>query len=184
MLYKLWLRILGMYSVFTLKQPNRIKANIYGLLSLTVMKDGRLDIQTGTIISNHMFALLGGVKTKLYVGRHAKLMIGKNIQMTNTSIVCLKSITIGDNVLIGAEVLIMDSDFHELNYAIRKDQKDVGVNKKIEIDSGVFIGARSIILKGVHIGEGSVIASGSVVTKNVPSAQIWGGSPAKFIRNV
>lgn len=52
------------------------------------------------------------------------------------------------------------------------------------ICDNVFIGAKCIILKGVTIGENSVIGAGSVVTKNVPANQIWAGNPAKFIKNV
>ena len=54
--------------------------------------------------------------------------------------------------------------------------------KPVVIGNDVFIGAKSIILKGVTIGENSVIGAGSVVTKSVPANQIWAGNPAKFIR--
>ena len=52
------------------------------------------------------------------------------------------------------------------------------------IENNVFIGANSMILKGVKIGDRSIIGAGSVVTKNVPSDQIWAGNPAKFIREI
>ncbi|MNL65825.1 2,3,4,5-tetrahydropyridine-2,6-dicarboxylate N-acetyltransferase [compost metagenome] len=52
----------------------------------------------------------------------------------------------------------------------------------IIIEQDVFIGANSIILKGVTIGARSIIGAGSIVTKNVPADEIWGGNPAKFIR--
>jgi len=52
------------------------------------------------------------------------------------------------------------------------------------IEDNVFIGANCIILKGVKIGDRSIIGAGSVVTKNVPSDQIWAGNPAKFIREI
>jgi acetyltransferase-like isoleucine patch superfamily enzyme len=48
----------------------------------------------------------------------------------------------------------------------------------------VFIGARCIILKGVTIGEKSIVAAGSVVTKNIPEGEVWGGNPAKFIKKI
>ena len=56
--------------------------------------------------------------------------------------------------------------------------------KPVHIKENVFIGAHSIILKGVVIGENSIIGAGSVVTKSIPSNQIWAGNPAKYIRNV
>ena len=56
--------------------------------------------------------------------------------------------------------------------------------KPILIKEGAFIGAQSIILKGVTIGKHSVVGAGSVVTKDIPDGEIWGGNPAVFIRKV
>ena len=52
----------------------------------------------------------------------------------------------------------------------------------MHIGSDCWIGVGSTILKGVNIGDGSVIAAGSIVTKSIPSFEIWGGNPAKFIK--
>ncbi|WP_212635306.1 acyltransferase [Pseudozobellia thermophila] len=52
------------------------------------------------------------------------------------------------------------------------------------IKDRAFIGAYSIILKGVTIGENAIVGAGSVVTKSVPDNQIWAGNPAKFIRSI
>jgi len=54
----------------------------------------------------------------------------------------------------------------------------------ILLSKGCFIGANSTILKGVTVGEYSIIAAGSVLTKSVPANEIWGGNPAKFIKKV
>lgn len=56
------------------------------------------------------------------------------------------------------------------------------LSKPIVIEDDVFIGAHSIILKGVNIGQGAIIAAGSVVTKSIPAYETWGGNPAKKIR--
>ncbi|WP_262710533.1 acyltransferase [Dinghuibacter silviterrae] len=53
----------------------------------------------------------------------------------------------------------------------------------VKIGDNVFIGMDSIILKGVTIGSNVVVAAGSVVARDIPDNQIWGGNPAKFIRN-
>ncbi len=109
------------------------------------------------------------------------IRIGNNTHINNsaTLIADKTSIAIGDNVLIGTEFCAYDSDFHELS-----PKKRLSGNHDclpIIISNNVFIGSRVTILKGVSIGENSVIAYGSVVTSNVPPNQIWGGIPAKLI---
>jgi len=113
----------------------------------------------------------------------AKLTIGNNVGISNSALVCHKSITIGDNVLIGGSVKIYDTDFHSLDYSLRgKKGMDKGNSKPVTIKNDAFIGAHSIILKGVTIGERSVIGAGSVVTKDVGNDEIWAGNPAKKVR--
>lgn len=81
--------------------------------------------------------------------------------------------------------MICDTDFHSIEYAYRIEKPDSHVKTApIFIGEGAFIGARSIILKGVNIGKHSVIGAGSVVTKNVPDNEIWAGNPARFIREL
>lgn len=122
-----------------------------------------------------------------FIGNNATLIIGDNVGMSQTAIVCHKKITLGNNIKIGGGVCIYDTDFHSLDFKKRAipelDKKDTVVKEVIIMDN-VFIGAHSIILKGVTIGENSIIGAGSVVTKNVPSNEIWAGNPAKFIKNI
>lgn len=116
----------------------------------------------------------------------AEIRIGKNVGISQSALVSHCSIVIGDNVDIVGGTLIFTSDFHSLDYKIRmsKDDQKCKVNSPVIIEDNVFIGARSIILKGVTIGRNSIVGAGSVVTKSIPSNQIWGGNPAKFIRNL
>lgn len=84
-------------------------------------------------------------------------------------------------------VKVFDTDFHSLDYLVRLDfEKDMQIKKmaKVTIEHDVFIGAGTIILKGVTIGACSVIGAGSVVTKDIPANQIWAGNPAKYIRDL
>lgn len=81
----------------------------------------------------------------------------------------------------------MDSNFHSNNWKDRLDRaKDIANHKNAPVVIGdvVFIGAQSIICKGVTIGDHSMVAAGSVVTSNIPANQIWGGNPVEFIRKV
>ena len=125
-------------------------------------------------------------KCTLFVDRNAILTIGNHVGISQTALICHKSITIGNYVKIGGGVCIYDTDFHSLDPEIRKNKDDLKrrIEKPVVIKDNVFIGAHSIILKGVTIGENSIIGAGSVVTKSVPANQIWAGNPAKFIRNI
>lgn len=113
---------------------------------------------------------------RLEIGPRATLLIGNGTYLNrNTLIVCEDRVDIGENCKIAWDVIIMDSDLHPI------DDKTPILNKPVRIEDHVWIGCRSIILKGVTVGYGAVIAAGSVVTKNIPPRTVWGGSPAKLI---
>lgn len=127
---------------------------------------------------------IGGNEKTIFVANNQGIIkIGNNVGISNSAIVSMESIIIEDNVYIGGNTKIYDTDFHWLNLKDRLE-KPGGVCKAVRICNGAFIGAHCIILKGVTIGEGAVIGAGSVVTKNVPANQIWAGNPAKYIRNL
>lgn len=124
---------------------------------------------------------------KLLVLKDAVLTIGDNSGMNGAMIYCSKSITIGDNVKIGGGTRISDSNHHSLDYLLRRDAKKDAANamsSPVTIGNDVFIGANCYIGKGVTIGDRAIIAAGSVVIKSVPSDEIWGGNPAKFIKQI
>ena len=158
---------------------------IYGIISRSGR--GKLEIQHGVRINSDSTTNPVGMsrKTMIYISNGAFVKIGKNVGISTSLIYAHKYITIEDNVLIGGGCQIMDTDFHSIKFEDRILNGDNAVNSKpITIKEGAFIGTSSIILKGVIIGEKSVIAAGSVVTKSVPPDQVWGGNPAKFIKNI
>lgn len=119
------------------------------------------------------------------VGPKGNLFIGNHVGMSSTSVWCNNSIAIEDDVMIGARCLICDTDCHSMDPTIRHNPKMDACNAKdapIVIKKNAFIGACSIIFKGVTIGESSVICVGSVVTTSIPDNEIWAGNPAKFIK--
>lgn len=123
--------------------------------------------------------------TVLYAFPGGKITFGNNCGISNSTFVSRESITIEDDVFIGGDCKIYDSDFHSLNYAERISGHDTNMlSKPVVIKKGAFIGADSIILKGVVIGEKSIIGAGSVVTKNVPDGEIWAGNPARFLKKI
>lgn len=125
-------------------------------------------------------------KCTFFVDKGAKLIIGNNVGISQSALICHCNITIEDNVKIGGGVKIFDTDFHSLDASTRNTKNDLmhKVKSPVLIKESAFIGAYSIILKGVTIGQNSIIGAGSLITKSVPDNQIWAGNPAKFIRNI
>jgi acetyltransferase-like isoleucine patch superfamily enzyme len=114
----------------------------------------------------------------------ACIKIGKNTGVSGASIASMKYIEIGEDCLIGANVIIVDNDFHPVNPKNRRFSKDNIGCKEVIIKNNVFIGANSMVLKGVTIGENSVIAAGSIVTKDVEANAVYGGNPCVKIRKL
>lgn len=110
----------------------------------------------------------------------ANIKIGKDVFINKScTFVDLGGIDIADKVLIGPDVKILSVN-HPLDPGSRR-----GVElKKVTIEKNVWIGASSVICPGVTVGENSVIAAGSVVTKNVPANSVYAGVPAKFIKAI
>lgn len=121
-----------------------------------------------------------------WVGENASIIIGKNVGISQTALISHCDITIGNNVKIGGGTCVYTTDFHSLDASIRSGEDDIKYRRSdpVEIKDNVFIGAKCIILKGVTIGENSIVGAGSVVTKSIPANQIWGGNPAKYIKDI
>jgi acetyltransferase-like isoleucine patch superfamily enzyme len=124
---------------------------------------------------------------------NAKISIGRR-SFVNGSIIAAGYVEIGDDVMISWGVTISDHNSHALAFSQRsQDVTDWRIGKKdwhnvkispVKICDKAWIGFNSIILKGVTIGEGSIIGAGSVVTKNVPPWTIVAGNPARVIREI
>lgn len=120
------------------------------------------------------------------IKNEGKVKIGNNVGINSSGIFCDNSITIGDNVHIGGGCQIFDTNFHNMNYIERRDPdlNNISLTAPVVIEEDVFIGSSCIVGKGVTIGARSIVAAGSVVIKSIPSDELWGGNPAKFIKKI
>lgn len=110
----------------------------------------------------------------LGVAEGARLHLGSGFLNTGSLLVCTTEISIGEMCLFGEQVIIRDDDSHEIDHRLRR--------APITIGDRVWVGMRAMILKGVTIGDGAVVAAGSVVTRDVPAGVLVGGVPARIIR--
>ncbi|MCF8256980.1 MAG: CatB-related O-acetyltransferase [Flavobacteriales bacterium] len=92
------------------------------------------------------------------------------------------NLVLGDNVMMGPEVVIFGSNHNMERLDVPMRLQGYKNYPPVTIGNDVWIGQRAIILPGVNIGDGSVVAAGAVVTKNVPSFAVVGGNPARVIK--
>lgn len=113
--------------------------------------------------------------------RGAVIRVGNDCGATGAVLVADERIDVGDRVLLGANVLITDTDFHPLDPAVRRESPQAGARAPVVIEDDVFIGTQAVILKGVHIGRGAVVGAGAVVTRAVPAGAVVAGNPARIV---
>jgi acetyltransferase-like isoleucine patch superfamily enzyme len=109
----------------------------------------------------------------------AVLEIGDRFAMTGGTVCAAERITIGQDVTVGANTIIIDSDFHPLDPEQRRWHPQQASTAPVLIQDGVFIGVQCLILKGITLGQGCVVGAGSVVTQDVPAGMIVAGNPAQ-----
>lgn len=134
---------------------------------LEMYKSSEINVKNGFVIKSG---------AHLVIAEGASLNLGSGYINRNVKIRCFDKIEIGDNVAISENVTIWDSDAHQINSTGSKTQPVI-------IGNHVWIGTNVIILKGVNIGDGAVIAAGSVVNKSIPAYCLAAGVPAKVIKN-
>ena len=160
---------------------------VYEKTMIRIHKSAKVKIGTNfSFVNNGEYnPLCPGVEGSIFAEPNSELVIGDNVGMSSCHIWCANRIIIGSNVKIGADSIIMDNDCHSLDYVKRRkpesDQCDI-ISAPITIDDDVLVGARSIIMKGVKIGKGSIIGIGSVVTKDVPPHSVAAGNPCRIIK--
>lgn len=136
------------------------------------------------------------IKGKLYSYGEGKITIGNNCFMNASSYIgAMESVSIGNDVIIATNVRIFDNNNHPTSPKARREMSHsdfygdlwswkYAEHKPVVIGDNVWIGEYSAILKGVTIGKGSIVASHSVVTKDVPEYTIVAGNPARVVKRL
>ena len=172
------------YSLINLASSARIELPERGYLDINVLNIKRDKIrpctlwmgENATLVSSGFSMYEGAAIVVLDGGR---LVLGRNSYMNESLIQCASSITIGENCAIAGDVLIQDTDFHPM---LDENGNEKTYTKPITIGNHVWICTKATILKGVTVGDGAIIAAGTVVTKNVPAHALVGGNPARIIK--
>lgn len=174
-----WLRSMGIEIDRT--------ARLYGLPIATCTQGSVIRVGRHVVLCSHpRFTSLGVSRPVILrtIRPGAEIDIGAETGLSGTVICAAVSVRIGEECLFGADVQIMDTDFH----ALAPDKRRYNVNPTeiasgpVNIGRNVFVGARSTILKGVTIGSDSVIGAGSVVVSDIPAGVIACGNPARVVK--
>ena len=183
--------LIGFYVFYWKKRDILIgnKTNFLGIPIISNEKNAIIKIGKNCLICSRSSQTALGIAHPTILRTlksKSTIYIGNNVRMSGTTICAAKKVEIGENCVIGADVIISDTDFHSLNPAVRRKEHDAELANvsPVIIGKDVFIGAKSIILKGVSIGKSSVIGAGSVVTKSFNENSIIAGNPAKLIGTI
>jgi acetyltransferase-like isoleucine patch superfamily enzyme len=124
-------------------------------------------------------------RSKLTAFPGASIVIGDHVAMTGVTITSKRGIEIGDHTIVAPNVIIIDSDFHVAwPPEKRMTEGTADYDKEICIGRHVWIGVNAIILKGVTIGDNSIIGAGSVVVRDIPANVVAAGNPARVVKEL
>jgi acetyltransferase-like isoleucine patch superfamily enzyme len=181
----------------------RAVAALDAVLGVPLRLSRRVQIGRGTRVSWHKIRVGSG--NRLIIGNETifngrvsfeadggQVRVGDRCYVGNSGLICHSSILIGNDVIVSWGCTVVDHNSHSIGWSGRKNdvrewaegRKDWASVKRapVVIEDRVWIGFNVSILKGVRIGEGSVIGAASVVTKDVPPYSVVGGNPARVIR--
>lgn len=164
---------------------------LYGLPYIRRFPGSSIKLGNGVVLSSSMgknsLEVRGPVVIRT-IKPAALVAIGDDSGFSGSTVSCAYSISIGSRVLVGSGVLITDSDHHAVDVGVDGvGRRTSGLptstaSDAVIIHDDVFIGARTIILKGVTVGKGSVIGAGSVVSSDIPAGVIAAGNPCRTVR--
>lgn len=174
------------HSQIHIYKTAKIEMQPKAILEFNMMEDPFKDVRPSRLIlhPNSKLICKGHIQSfeavRIECLPNSLLELGHKSYINHDSeIRCRERITIGNNVSIAYNVLIQDSDYHTM---YDEQGKDKPQTLPIAIEDDVWIGANAIILKGVTLGKGCVVAAGAVVTKSAPAYSLIGGNPARIIK--
>lgn len=137
------------------------------------------DVRINTTVSSN--PVIGRCRSSLSVVHSGAILeVGSRVGMSGVSVTAAQSVYIGEGTILGGDVLITDTDFHLPIEDWAWSNSAYETSAPVVIGRGCFIGVRAMILKGVTLGDGVVVAAGAVVTKNVPSEHLAYGNPIQI----
>ncbi len=150
------------------RQVQQLGRNLQLVNRPVVINQGKL------VIGDNVQLISDYQPTRLAVGPKDEQKIGDGTVINSTILAAQRQIIIGENCRLAPFVHFMDSDFHDVG-----DRLADGKSGPIIIGDGAVLGAHTLVLRGVTIGEGAELLPGSVVTKDIPAGALAGGVPAK-----
>jgi acetyltransferase-like isoleucine patch superfamily enzyme len=160
----------------------------FGIPNISYIKPGKITIGNEVVLcSDGRFTALGVSKPVILrtISDHARINICDRVGLSGTTIVSYTSVEIGEECMLGADVTIFDTDFHPIAPSDRRSAKlNLAKSKQITIGRNVFVGYRSVIMKGVAIGSNSVISAGTIITKDVDENTVVSSGEQVVKRNL
>jgi acetyltransferase-like isoleucine patch superfamily enzyme len=158
----------------------RLRLRSAATMGTHVTLRGRPSIQSAGVltIGSHVRLVSTVATLELVTLADGRLEIGDDVFINyGSSIVASSHVRIGNGCLIGTHVMVMDCDFHRV-----EDKSWDTAGEPIVIEDRVWLGNRSMVLKGVRVGHDAVVAAGSVVTHDVEPRTLVAGVPARLVR--
>ena len=190
LLYKPYCRIITLIMLHSNKvQHGKFQTSGIPIINVPRKNGGKIIIGNNLRMNNGNAANNIGYTSRCVfrVEGGATLSIGENVGMSQTVLCAIDAdIIIGKYTLLGGGVKIYSSDFHSINFKDRREPESLDKSNRksapVIIGDDCFVGAGTIILKGVTIGDRCIIGAGSVVTKSIPADSIVVGNPCRMVK--